>query len=431
MPRSNSSDWSNNEAITWERMQDINQDIDDIYENWNDRLRVVEAISWTPLKIDIGAGVANVWWTEVLYAWWTDIAVTDDATNYVQIDNTWTIQIATDTRNTDYTNLAKVTCASWAITDIELRKPDAVWWPIGWTNALTIWFVIEYWENVTLESWEIKAWYAHTDGKAYLSDMNWTTNEDKVDFVFIESWSSGDFKTVISAGAVDRDWTAWDDLRQNNNKNQTFTWHKNTQGSSKDLMYDYDFTTQAIRPTIDMTVSQVLVSVCRESWSTPSFSVRIETDDWSWDPSWTLVHANATVSWSATSFSSLANVTLTFPGSFSLSADTTYHVVINHTSIIGGWRIMAVWYHSSVAFDNAPEQRINTSWNPDWYLNFRLIDSSSSVVDYETDSLPVDTLWNINSTKPWVWDNNMVWKQITSTVALITALNCMYDRLNV
>lgn len=41
------------------------------------------------------------------------------------------------------------------------------------------------------------AGYIHTDGKGYLSDMDGTTNEDKADFVFIESGSSGDFKNVI------------------------------------------------------------------------------------------------------------------------------------------------------------------------------------------------------------------------------------------
>lgn len=126
MPRTNSTDRSVGDQITAIRLQDLNEDIDDLYSGGSDRLRVVEADSGTALRIDIGAGVYNVGGVSGQYAGGTDIAVTDDATNYVQIDSGGTIQIATDTRNEDYTNLAKVTAASGAITTIELRKADAI-----------------------------------------------------------------------------------------------------------------------------------------------------------------------------------------------------------------------------------------------------------------------------------------------------------------
>jgi len=41
MPRQNSSTWNIADPITSTRLNDINQDIDDIYENGDDRLRII------------------------------------------------------------------------------------------------------------------------------------------------------------------------------------------------------------------------------------------------------------------------------------------------------------------------------------------------------------------------------------------------------
>jgi len=55
MPRKNSQNRSPEDELQASRMQDINEDIDDIYANWDDRLKVFLAISGIALKIDIGA----------------------------------------------------------------------------------------------------------------------------------------------------------------------------------------------------------------------------------------------------------------------------------------------------------------------------------------------------------------------------------------
>lgn len=122
MPRKNSSTRAVNDTVTAARLEDINQDIDDLYSEWPDRLRVRKAISWTPLRIDISAGAYYIWSSQGVYWWWTDIVVTNNATNYVMIDNAWTITISTSARTAWLWRLAQVICSGGAVTSIILRN---------------------------------------------------------------------------------------------------------------------------------------------------------------------------------------------------------------------------------------------------------------------------------------------------------------------
>lgn len=124
MPRSNSLDWSAADAITWTRLNDINQDLDDLYANGSDQLRVVAAASGTPLRIDIGAGGYRVGTVHGVYAGGTDLVVTNSATNYVMIDSSGTIVINTTGWVSTNARLAIVTCAGGVITSIVLHRPD-------------------------------------------------------------------------------------------------------------------------------------------------------------------------------------------------------------------------------------------------------------------------------------------------------------------
>ena len=106
-------------------------DITDVRVNGTDRLKVIEAISWTPLRVDIGAWNCLVWSAIVDYVGSVDNVVTDSATNYVMIDNTGTIQISTVGWDGLYTRLAVVVCAWWVITSIFDWRADTVGWPLG------------------------------------------------------------------------------------------------------------------------------------------------------------------------------------------------------------------------------------------------------------------------------------------------------------
>lgn len=132
MPRKNSITWSIADPITALRLNDFNEDLDDIYVNGDDRGRIQEAVSATALKIDIAAFSYRVWNISGLYAGGTDISVTDAATNYVEIDDTGTIQINTTGWTDANARLWKVTASGGTITAIEIWKPDVIGGQIWW-----------------------------------------------------------------------------------------------------------------------------------------------------------------------------------------------------------------------------------------------------------------------------------------------------------
>lgn len=122
MPRLNSTTWSVGNAITATRMNQINSDIDDLYSKGSDRLKVYVA---TGLNVTIGAGTYRVGSTEGNYAGGT-VAMTNNATNYVQIDSSGVIQVSTSAWNSNYTRLAIVVTVSGAVTSVTLWRNDAI-----------------------------------------------------------------------------------------------------------------------------------------------------------------------------------------------------------------------------------------------------------------------------------------------------------------
>lgn len=129
MPRKNSLNWAATDPISAIRLQDFNDDFDDIYEYGDDRLRVSRAASGTALKIDVGAGSARIGTVNVVYGGDTDLSVTNNATNYVEMDASGTIIINTTGWTTvpqPLLRLAEVVALSGAISSITLWKTDSV-----------------------------------------------------------------------------------------------------------------------------------------------------------------------------------------------------------------------------------------------------------------------------------------------------------------
>ena len=90
----------------------INNGIKFLETQGTDRMRVLEAASGTPLAIDVMPGNFMCADDNIVYAGTTDQLLTDNATNYIMIDGTGTLQISTTDRDTRYTRLAKVTTLS-------------------------------------------------------------------------------------------------------------------------------------------------------------------------------------------------------------------------------------------------------------------------------------------------------------------------------
>lgn len=116
--------------ITKEHFDNIKDSLDDLYENWNNRLYVSNAGG---LTIHITWWNVRTWWWYAQYSG-GDVTLTDNATNYVMIDWAWTIQVDTTNWDDDYTRLAIVTTSWWLITNITRWKLDAM----GWTYWVDI-----------------------------------------------------------------------------------------------------------------------------------------------------------------------------------------------------------------------------------------------------------------------------------------------------
>ncbi len=152
--------------IDKEHITQISTSIDDLMNNWNDRLRVKSA--WW-LNITVTEWNARVWTAEIYYAWWT-ATLTNNATNYVELTGAWQINVSTIWRDTNFVKLAKITTSWWEITNIEHWKMDTVWGVMnasaGFKNVSNCvynarWELIQFIAdsvqyNLTYERWALK-----------------------------------------------------------------------------------------------------------------------------------------------------------------------------------------------------------------------------------------------------------------------------------
>ena len=146
----------------------------DLYDNWNDRV----FISWTGgLWISITAGNVRVWNQEFEFNGWT-ATLTDNATNYVMLDWSWTIEIDTTWRNQKKVKVATIITSGGQIQSLKRRKIDAIGGELGgggWFKNISNcvykkWFLVQFiadWQqwNLTYEKWRLKT--ATTGEKTY------------------------------------------------------------------------------------------------------------------------------------------------------------------------------------------------------------------------------------------------------------------------
>lgn len=163
-----SFDWDDTISayITKWHFDNISESINDLMNNWNDRLRV-KSTWW--LNISVTPWNARVWTVELYFAWWTATLI-DNAINYIMLTGAWTINVSTVWRDTQFCKLAKITTSNWQISSIEHWKIDTVWWVMNasaWfkniNNCIYNWqweliqFVADWVQyNLTYEYWALK-----------------------------------------------------------------------------------------------------------------------------------------------------------------------------------------------------------------------------------------------------------------------------------
>ena len=152
----------------------------DLYDNWNDRVY----ITWTGgLWISITAGNVRVWNQEFEFAWWT-ATLTDNATNYVMLDWSWTIAIDTAWRDQKKVKVATIITSGGEIQSMKRRKIDAIGGELGgggWFKNISNcvyekWLLVQFiadWQewNLTYEKGRLKT--ATTGEKTYTMTYSW------------------------------------------------------------------------------------------------------------------------------------------------------------------------------------------------------------------------------------------------------------------
>jgi len=149
--------------IAKEYLDKINEAINDIYDNGDERIKLIP-LWWLNIEItDWNVRVGS----EEFYFTWGTATLTDNTTNYVMLDGAWEIHITTtDWRNQQYVKVATVETSWWEITDIHQWKMDAIWWVL-WGAA---WF--KNINNVIYKNWKLV--YFVADWEAFnLSYKNW------------------------------------------------------------------------------------------------------------------------------------------------------------------------------------------------------------------------------------------------------------------
>lgn len=232
----------------------IKKSLNDIYDNGANNMRT-EVVSW--LQVEVNPWQVLVWSAYYDFAGWA-ITLTDNATNYLEVDEDGNLANNTTGRNDENTKLAIITTASGSVTNIKDRRLWTVWWKIGGVNIHDLTekislspddeFIIADSEAI-FQNKKIKAWNV-----LWIWEWFAIENISKWDFILSENiinssdWYVGVWYTEAEKISIKRiwNWTTFDSI-------------------------------------------YVVVS---KYWSPTTLNVRIESDS-GWDPSWNLIDANA------------------------------------------------------------------------------------------------------------------------------------------
>lgn len=237
----------------------ILQSMNDIYDNGTNNMRT-DLVSW--LQVEVNPWSVLVWSAYYDFAGWT-ITLTDNATNYLEIDEDWNLANNTTGRNDENTKLAIITTASGSVTKIQDWRLWTVGWKIGGVN------IHDLTEKASLSP----------DDELIVSDSDNIYNNKKIKAK--NFWGVGNFGAgeQIDKGDViyQEKMISWSDV----NSFLSVWFSSNVQKISLMRIWNWqDF-------------SNMKLYLAKNGTPTNNLTIRIETDD-NWNPSWNLIDANAT-----------------------------------------------------------------------------------------------------------------------------------------
>lgn len=130
MPRKNSTAWAPGNPVLATRLDDFNEDLDDIYTTGTDHLKVYRLAAHPALQVTIGPGTYRVGNAEGQYAGGT-LTVGVSVTTYIMVNSVGVIQTSTSGWNGQYAKLAVVVSNATVITSITDWRNKVVGGEIG------------------------------------------------------------------------------------------------------------------------------------------------------------------------------------------------------------------------------------------------------------------------------------------------------------
>ena len=170
--------------ITKEHFDKIDDSINDIYENWLDKLRT-DVVSW--LQVKISGWPILIWSSYYDFAWWT-LTLTNNATNYIEIDEDWNLVVNTTDWTLENAKISKVTTSWWAVTNIEDWRLWTVWGKIGWVDI----------HELTEKT------YINKDDEFLITDSEniYQNKKIKAENILLNLWDWSDWNCVISSDTI-------------------------------------------------------------------------------------------------------------------------------------------------------------------------------------------------------------------------------------
>ena len=352
----------------------IRDSLNDIYDNGTNNLRT-ELVSW--LEVEVNAWSVLVWSAYYDFAGWT-ITLTDNATNYLEIDEDWNLANNTSDWNEENTKLAIITTSGGSVTNIKDRRLWTVWWKIGGVN------IHELTEKMTLNA----------NDEFIIADSESIYQNKKIKaekFLWLWTWVAVEnitkWKFIFEEDVVNHNWANWQ---------YASVWHSQSRRI-------------AIKRIWNGVAFNTLTLNLLKYWSpTRDLNVEIQTDN-AWNPSWTLIDANAHWTILASSVTtSVSTITVNLAWSVTIPDWTVCHVVLYTTSTSSAnfyeiyWRTITPklfrikQYNWSVRSDW-------TNYNP--YFDVSAL-KTNNITLFNTSSQPIYSFW-VNET----WKKFLVWLQ--------------------
>lgn len=328
----------------------VDSSFDDVYENWTDELRTYKT-TW--LWIEVKPWKVLVWSSYYDFVWW-NLTLTDNATNYIEIDEDWILVSNTTSRTLENAKISKVITSWWEITSIQDRRLWTVWWKIWWIDIHELTGKIDLsWndEFIIADSENI-----YQNKKAKYSNIIWIWWTPAGDIINKSDILLNEY--VAKDNEIDWNTAVW--------------FSNNVQKISRLFVWNW---TQ---------FNSLKLSLAKNGTPSNNLSIRIETDD-NWNPSWTLIDDNAYWTISQASLSgTLTDMTVNLAWNITINKMTPCHLVLSQW-IVDASNYYMIWWKNIIPKVFKIKQYDWSNWNN--YQDYWWIVSLSKITSAQTKSL--------------------------------------------